>query len=287
MFLIACPNCARQYDATGLEPGSQVRCFCEQLFLVKWPEKLTATALVCSHCGGGVSASDQQCPYCEAAISEADRRKTTLCPGCFTRLDDDSHHCRACGIEIRPQALSPLPADRDCPRCQGPLRVRSLEIVDVVECGKCLGMWITPNSFEAVTVQATDRGGDTALFLQKPVPAVKSPPQETVCYIPCLLCGELMQRRQYTWRERHSGVVIDSCRGHGVWLDYEEIERIVDFVSKDGNDPAAPQPLDPRPFIVTSTRPRHTRRSRASGKPLDGHWIASFIANLGASLFGR
>lgn len=285
MLLIACPDCARQYDATGLEPGSQVRCFCEQLFFVEWPRKLTAAALVCTHCGGAVSASDEQCPYCQAAISEADRRQTTLCPSCFTRIDDDSQHCRACGVEIRPQALSPLPADRGCPRCEDQLRVRSLEIVDVIECGACLGMWVTPASFEAVTRQATRGGGDAALFVQKADGGPRTRPLESVRYIPCLVCGELMQRRQYTYRGRPSGVVIDSCKGHGVWLDHEEIESIVQFVSKGGLDPSRPQLLDPRPFIVSQSRLERTSRRTTAGDAIEGFWLAELLAELGFSLF--
>lgn len=70
---------------------------------------------------------------------------------------------------------------------------------------------------------------------------------ETVKYIPCLTCGELMQRRQYTHSGRSSGTIIDLCRGHGVWLDHEEIERILEFVA---NAPQqAPTSIDPSVFI--------------------------------------
>ena len=31
-----------------------------------------------------------------------------------------------------------------------------------------------------------------------------------------------------------SGVIIDVCRGHGIWLDHRELERILDFVHRGG-----------------------------------------------------
>jgi len=292
MLLIACPHCARQYDATGLDTGREVRCFCGEVFRVKWPEKLSAGALCCTNCGGAVSVSDETCPYCQAAISEEDRRQTTLCPRCYTRIDDDSHHCRACGLDIVPQTLRPLPAKGECPRCQGGLRVRSLEAFDVVECGKCLGLWITPEAFERITVQAVDRGTATAQFV-KVAGQSQARATESVRYIPCLVCTELMQRRQYTYRSRHSGIIIDSCKGHGVWLDRDEIEGIVDFVSKGGGPGAGTghTPLDPRPFIVSDSRrgggPRKTGTRTARGQDGNsvGDILTDVLAELAKSLF--
>lgn len=254
MLLIACPECSRQYDVTGLDPGTLVRCFCEGQITVGWPPKLSAGALMCTHCGGAVSTTDDNCPYCQAAISEADRRKTTLCPGCYTRIEDDSQHCKSCGLDIRPQALAPLPLERDCPRCDGELQVRSLNIVDVVECRECLGMWLTPETFKKVTVKATRESGAAGLFQtnrEEPVPFKKV---EDVRYIPCLSCGELMNRRQYTQDGRGSRVVIDVCRHHGVWLDHQEIERIVEFIQSGGATGVMARPLDPKPFIVTGSK---------------------------------
>ena len=232
MLLLACPDCSRQYDVTGLEPGSQVRCFCDALFLVAWPKQLSAGALTCTNCGGAVSVDDEACPYCRAGISEEDRRRTTLCPGCYTRLDDDSKHCRACGLAIAPQRLHPLPPDRGCPRCEGALRVRSLDAVDVTECGDCLGMWLTPELFDNATTEAARRNTTGSVFGLRFDPDAAPRTVEEVRYLPCLVCGELMNRRQYRYSDRPSGTIVDHCRHHGIWLDHEELERIVGFIEK-------------------------------------------------------
>ena len=50
-------------------------------------------------------------------------------------------------------------------------------------------------------------------------------------YIPCLRCDELMVRRNFQGR---SGIVIDLCRHHGVWLDHSELERIVAWIRENG-----------------------------------------------------
>jgi Zn-finger nucleic acid-binding protein len=227
MLLLACPACARQYDATGLEPGREVRCFCEEVFPVAWPRQLPVGALRCTGCGGGVGPDDAACPYCAAALSEEDRRRTTLCPGCFTRLEDDSRHCRACGLAIRPQRLAPLPHDRGCPRCGKALRVRSLAGGDVVECGGCLGLWIEPRHLQRAVAEAAAAGDGGG-----PAPRPRGP--EEVRYLPCLTCGQPMNRRQFRHAGRPSGVVVDHCLDHGVWLDHEELEGLLGFVRATG-----------------------------------------------------
>jgi Zn-finger nucleic acid-binding protein len=283
MFLIACPSCSRQYDATGLAPGSDVRCFCNEVFCVRWPDKLTGAALTCTNCGGAVRPADESCPFCSSKISEEDRRKTTLCPGCFTRLDDDSRHCRACALEIRPQRLAPLPVDRDCPRCDAELRVRSFDVVDVTECEACLGMWLTPEVFRRVTEQAGKRNAGSELFILGKT--VGTPPRklENVRYIPCLVCSELMQRRQYAHKGRNSGTIIDLCRGHGVWLDHEEIERILSFVATASERSVTPGTLDPALFSSkgTGTDAFSSPTARRDGSNL----FTEFVGFIGEILF--
>ena len=50
-------------------------------------------------------------------------------------------------------------------------------------------------------------------------------------YIPCARCGKLMVKKNY----RHiSGVIIDECGRHGVWLDNGELEKIRHFILDGG-----------------------------------------------------
>ena len=277
MLLLACPACDRQYDATGLEPGALIRCACDRVFDVGWPKQLTGQALTCTNCGGAVSVKDESCSYCKALISEEDRRKTTLCPACFTRIDDDSKHCRACALEIRPQALKALPADRACPRCQGKLRTRALDHeqkVDVIECGACLGIWLIPNTFDRTLLEAERESFISTLSLTEP-PKPSKAAVETVAYLPCLNCGELMNRRQYRYAERSSGVVIDHCRQHGVWLDHEELERIIEFIRSGGTTGPGLKLPDPKAFIPVRKTPLHELRRRRGGAAAEGAFMGA------------
>ena len=233
MIVLACPACSRQYDVTHTEAGSRVRCVCGESFTVRIPAELRVIALVCSHCGGAVGADDAACPYCEAALSARDRRESMLCPSCNARIATDSRHCRACGTAIEPQALTPIPDGRRCPRCEGELGLLDLGHASVVDCEACGGMWLATQTFESLCRRA--RNDAHVLAEQRTVVPPKERKLEPVRYIPCLTCGQLMNRRQFTWQKRFSGVVVDLCRDHGIWLDADELQEIVEFLRTRGN----------------------------------------------------
>ncbi len=227
MILILCGDCARQYDVTGFEPGDRVRCLCDSTLFVPARSPLPVTALRCTHCGGAVTPNDTGCPYCHAELEEKDRARTTICPACMARIDESARHCSGCGLSIRPQALTPLPHDRGCPRCNEALRVRSLGEVDVIECEACEGVWVRADVLEALCADA-ERNLRSALDSRGRELPVETP--DRVRYLPCLTCGELMLRRQFRWAGRASGVIVDFCRQHGVWFDHDELESVIDFV---------------------------------------------------------
>jgi Zn-finger nucleic acid-binding protein len=178
-----------------------------------------------------VKPDDRVCSYCEAGLDEEVMKSTTLCPKCFTRIADNARHCSGCGIEIRPQALTPIPHDRSCPRCKGDLQIRALGISDVIECVSCQGIWVRSGAFESICRDAVLNGAVPLPDWPKQAePAAPGGP----FYIPCLQCERLMQRRQFRHNQRSIGVIIDVCRTHGVWLDHRELERITQHIRETG-----------------------------------------------------
>jgi Zn-finger nucleic acid-binding protein len=63
-------------------------------------------------------------------------------------------------------------------------------------------------------------------YQRKPVPREDA-------YLPCPVCAGLMPRKNF---RRISGVLIDICRDHGVWLDAGELEQIRCFIANGGLD---------------------------------------------------
>lgn len=279
MHLIACPQCARQYDVTHLASDSKVRCMCDAILAVGRPRELSVRGLSCSHCGGPVAAGQEECPYCEAELSARDRRETTLCPACYARIDDDSKHCNGCGVAICPRALMPIPAGRSCPRCEGALRIRSLGRADVIECGECEGIWLPSDVFDAVCRDA-ERNLESALTARGNRRAAT---EQQARYIPCLSCDELMLRRQYLYGKRSSGIIVDYCRNHGIWLDSSELENIVAFIRTEGSPGSslgASAMLDDVPGIRPSQPSRSSDRPARVGARNTGRSGDGFLGRL-------
>jgi len=228
--LNACPSCARQYDVSHLAPGARARCVCGAQFTARFERPRSPRTLRCSSCGGDLALDAKSCAYCGAAVTLEERRLSSICPSCFARVLDRAHFCMECGIAIQPQALYALPESATCPRCKGELRARELSGAQVIECSACGGLWLTQDHFEQLCDSAEARERASAdLRARPPVanPAEGQPP----CYLPCVACGELMNRRNYA---SISGVVIDVCRKHGVWLDTDELEKVLAFVRDGG-----------------------------------------------------
>jgi Zn-finger nucleic acid-binding protein len=57
------------------------------------------------------------------------------------------------------------------------------------------------------------------------------PPAGSHRYWPCPECRRLMNRKNFA---RVSGIVVDVCKGHGVWFNRGELRRIVEFIRGGG-----------------------------------------------------
>lgn len=265
MILLSCPRCARQYDVTHLAPKSLVRCACDKRFEVTWSRPFAVERLQCSNCAAPVERGDAHCRYCGSSLPERERALDTLCPSCFARIHEDSRHCRACGVEIRPQALTPIPDGKRCPRCAGELRIRVLDELAVVECAACEGMWIEAATFDALC-ERTRRAGPVGAPSQNGARGLHRAP-DGLGYVACIVCGELMFRRQFGYGGRASGVVVDRCREHGVWLDKDELEAVVRFLgSNDFREVPRTLPEIPglEAMLEGSKRTAAKRRPRAN-----------------------
>jgi len=230
-LLCACPGCARQWDARGLAPGTRLSCTCGQAFELRPAAVHAPRVFRCGQCGAALPAEGQACNYCAAEITLEERGLSGVCPGCSARLAAGARFCAECGIAIQPQRLSALREGVACPRCRGTLRVREIGPASAIECASCAGLWIARGQFEELCARAeTQELARAALPGEAPGGAVAaSAPREG--YIPCLSCGSLMLRKNYG---EASGVVLDLCKDHGVWLDHRELERILQFVRGGG-----------------------------------------------------
>jgi Zn-finger nucleic acid-binding protein len=233
-MLISCPDCRRQYDVGGMRAGEQVRCRCGKLVAVPEERVRDARVLHCSSCGGVLRVQAARCDYCGSQIVAADRQIGAACPECFARLPRGARFCSDCGVEIRPEAFQAVRAGASCPRCQGSLVVRDLPQAQYTECTGCGGIWLDEQEFQEV-IEKRDLSALGGLIASGRPAAPSEGGEDEVRYLPCPTCGQLMNRKNFAGC---SGVIIDACKGHGLWFDCQELEKVIAFVKAGGLDKA-------------------------------------------------
>lgn len=154
-------------------------------------------------------AEASACPHCGKPAPPADRIRA--CPHCNGPLFEDG---------------SPI-AEPHCPLCGGALRAMCIEGGDEAACcPSCKGFWLDRITFaRAINPQRIPKR-----YAESKEHWFKAD-QRSVQYVACPRCGRFMNRENFA---RMSGIVVDCCRDHGVWLDEGELESIRLFVASGG-----------------------------------------------------
>ncbi|MCW8132950.1 MAG: zf-TFIIB domain-containing protein [Planctomycetota bacterium] len=258
-LLALCAKCGTQYDVSGRAPGTQVTCRCGGAVVVHEPRAAVAHVARCGSCGAPRTQTGDQCTFCGSKFVDPtliDRAK--ICPGCFIGLPADARFCVECGLKLTPQPLPEDAPEYACPRCRAPLALHVFESKtqrsELYDCRGCGGMWVPERSFDAIVATRETLGAARSLLgLTQQAPAGPAPrAEELVRYIPCPSCKNLMNRRNFA---QVSGVIVDSCKGHGVWLDAEELTRIVRFIEAGGMEKARSREHERRQAEVRAEKP--------------------------------
>lgn len=230
-LLVACPKCCRQFDASARAIGSKFRCHCGTVVTVRRPQGHDAAVVRCSSCGAPRQQGGPTCTHCGSDFTLHEQDLDTICPGCFARISNRAKFCHHCGLGLMPESLAGEKTDLACPVCGKMSRLNSRRInnVSIMECDRCAGMWIDAGVLEHLVQKSkTDLTiGDFHVTSTRPGLASKPGKQRGPMYRRCPICGKMMSRRNFG---RRSGVVIDVCNKHGVWFDFDELPRILDWV---------------------------------------------------------
>jgi Zn-finger nucleic acid-binding protein len=163
------------------------------------------------------------------------------CTNCKAPLPDGSLLCSYCGDRndvdlkgIHYYTTHETDQPRICPRCDKRLKTINLNLDGtffIDRCEHCLGLFFDPNELEALLDAAVknvfqiDRSGLDAINANRP------PDQYPVSYIKCPACSQLMNRVNFGAK---SGVIIDRCKYHGVWLDGGELRHLMEWMKLGG-----------------------------------------------------
>ncbi len=248
-LLVLCPHCRRQFDASGREVGSFFPCPCGTMVEVRQPESHEASVVRCASCGAPRLEGARQCSFCGSDFTLREQDLDTVCPNCLARVSDQAQFCHHCGTSLVPEEVIGEATTLECPACrqQRTLTSRRMGSVAVLECGRCAGLWIGSQTFRHLTEQvAREAENQDEHFARHWDASAGARPSEPARYRPCVVCHQLMNRRNYGYA---SGAIVDYCKDHGIWFDADELPRILEFIRAGGlaqtrGLPAADQPAD-------------------------------------------
>ena len=153
------------------------------------------------------------------------------CHACGGRLEGHLVTCPFCGarqeVDFRQIHFRNLGQNQQlpCPRCDSTLEVLQLEgspPIEIERCPSCSGAFFNPGELESLLHQATthvvwvDRARLDAL-------AATHPYDHVVEYLRCPICRERMSHLNFGGK---SGVILDRCGTHGLWLEPGQLHRL-------------------------------------------------------------
>jgi Zn-finger nucleic acid-binding protein len=141
-----------------------------------------------------------------------------------------SEFCGHCGAKAVQAAVSEGDDLGNCPRCRRPLELLQIDTTSLRECQKCNGMWSDVETFERICSTREQQSAVLGFIGER---ELNAEPLSKVSYVPCPDCKQLMNRSNFA---KASGVIIDTCKKHGVWFDAGELPQIIEFIQKGGMD---------------------------------------------------
>jgi len=158
----------------------------------------------CTSCGGALSGTMTYCPFC-GVRQEIDLRQLH-----FRELSD-------------PLKMPPCP---ECATPMGVIEVDTFPKLHIERCPKGHGLFFNPGELEMVLNHKTEAAVrfDAAMIDQ--INSDFGTQEREVVYRKCPFCAERMSHLNFGGR---SGVILDKCGTHGVWLDAGELRRLAEW----------------------------------------------------------
>jgi Zn-finger nucleic acid-binding protein len=163
------------------------------------------------------------------------------CSNCSAPLPPGSILCEYCGSRndidlkgINYYTTHGSDSERVCPRCGIALRTIDLKMNGrflIERCDECLGLFFDPGELEALLEASVSNVFNINRGTLDSINSSKRADENGISYIPCPVCKKLMNRINFGAK---SGVVVDRCREHGVWLDGGELRHLFEWMKAGG-----------------------------------------------------
>lgn len=166
-----------------------------------------------------------KCKHCSAPLPS----KSIICEYCGVRNDIELHKTNI-GVKL-PKSK------RNCPDCM--IFLDSIDIGKnsrfiVEKCERCFGLFFDNHELEKLLEESVSNSywidhHKLHSLLQHPLH------RDRIVYRKCPECSNIMQRKNYLNR---SGVIMDVCANHGIWMDAGEFKQIQEWTALGGKTKA-------------------------------------------------
>ena len=163
------------------------------------------------------------CSNCSAPLPA----NSIICEYCKTRNDTDLR-----GIHWH--TTHDIELARTCPRCNINLNTIDLKINGkflIERCAHCLGLFFDPQELEALLEACVSNVYDINRSKLDALNNQTSPASAPISYIKCPVCSNFMNRVNFGAK---SGVIVNRCRDHGVWLDGGDLRHLFEWMKAGG-----------------------------------------------------
>ena len=163
------------------------------------------------------------CVSCSAPLPP----KAEVCEYCGSKHDIDFH-------AVSRYTVSDSQTMRICPHCEEPLRTINLRAdkkFNIERCEQCQGIFFDHNELAALLENTVTNVFKIDRRRLDSVNKESYNGMSKVKYVKCPECREFMHRSNYASR---SGVIVDKCRDHGIWLDSGELNRLMQWKKAGG-----------------------------------------------------
>lgn len=162
------------------------------------------------------------------------------CQSCSAPLPANTQHCSYCGVrnDVDLHGKHDFQINggsaRRCPQCGDGLQTITLTLdqpLQIERCASCFGLFFDPGEVERLLDSAVSPVFAVNRELLGNINQDRYPKANTVKYLKCPVCLTLMNRVAFAYR---SGVVIDQCKAHGVWLEGGQISHLLEWKKAGG-----------------------------------------------------
>jgi Zn-finger nucleic acid-binding protein len=163
------------------------------------------------------------------------------CTHCSAPLPANNNVCKYCGsrndVDLHAKytySVAKMVSERICPHCDIPLQTIRLNLAEpcfIERCSKCYGLFFDPGEVESILESSVSNVFTINRHHLDNINKDRYRKNPSIRYVKCPQCRMLMNRINFG---RRSGVVVDQCIKHGIWLDNGELVHLLEWKKAGG-----------------------------------------------------